>query len=123
VDLHSHSVRLNTSRYRLALKQRAGAGRSFDSRRPDAPTIRAEAAAGASELFHLTGSKAEEIDVLMTVDEEDVEKRQQALDCSVTYRETIEAHQDGSAGPGAISRARRCLRSTRRRTIRRSRAW
>jgi hypothetical protein len=26
----------------------------------------------------------------MTVDEEDVEKQQQALDCYVTYRETIE---------------------------------
>ena len=55
-----------------------------------APTIRAEEAAGASELFHLTGSKAEEIDVLTTVDEVDVEKQRQALDCYVTYRETIE---------------------------------
>jgi hypothetical protein len=43
-----------------------------------------------SELFHLTGSKAEDIDVKMTVDEVDVEKQQQALDCYVTYRETIE---------------------------------
>ena len=43
-----------------------------------------------SELFHLTGSKAEDIDVLTTVDEVDVEKQQQALDCYVTYRETIE---------------------------------
>ena len=51
-----------------------------------------------SELFHLTGSKAEDIDVVMTVDEIDVEKQRQALDCYVTYRETIEAHQDGSAG-------------------------
>ena len=53
-------------------------------------TIRAEEAAGASELFHLTGSKAEDIDVVMTVDEGDVEKQRQALDCYVTYRETIE---------------------------------
>ena len=53
-------------------------------------TIRAEAAAGASELFHLTGSKPEDIDVVMTVDEVDVEKQRQALDCYVTYRETIE---------------------------------
>jgi hypothetical protein len=52
-------------------------------------TIRAEEAAGASELFHLTGSKAEDIDVVMTVDEVDVEKQRQALDCYVTYRETI----------------------------------
>jgi hypothetical protein len=43
-----------------------------------------------SELFRLTGSKAEDIDVAVTVDEEDVEKQQQALDCHVTYRETIE---------------------------------
>jgi hypothetical protein len=53
-------------------------------------TVRAEEAAGASELFHLTGSKAEDIDVVMTVDEVDVERQRQALDCYVTYRETIE---------------------------------
>ena len=53
-------------------------------------TIRAEEAAGASELFHLTGSKAEDIDVVMTVDEVDVENQRQALDCYVTYAETIE---------------------------------
>ena len=53
-------------------------------------TIRAESAAQASELFHLTGSKAEDIDVVMTVDEVDVEKQQQALDCYVTYQTTIE---------------------------------
>ena len=53
-------------------------------------TIRAEEAAGASELFRLTGSKAEDIDVVMTVDEVDIERQQQALDCYVTYRETIE---------------------------------
>jgi LmbE family N-acetylglucosaminyl deacetylase len=43
-----------------------------------------------SELFHLTGSKAEDIDVVMTVGEVDVDKQQKALDCYVTYRETIE---------------------------------
>ena len=53
-------------------------------------TIRAEDADRASKLFHLTGSKTEDIDVVMTVDEVDVEKQQQALDCYVTYRETIE---------------------------------
>jgi hypothetical protein len=53
-------------------------------------TIRAEEAAKASELFHLTGSKAEDIDLVMTVDEADVDRQQQALDCYVTYRETIE---------------------------------
>jgi len=53
-------------------------------------TIRAEEAAGASELFHLTGSKAEDIDVVVTVDEIDVENQRRALDCHVTYAETIE---------------------------------
>jgi hypothetical protein len=43
-----------------------------------------------SELFHLTGSKAEDIDVVVTVDEVDVEAQRRALDCYVTYRETIE---------------------------------
>ena len=61
-------------------------------------TIRAEEAAGASGLFYLTGSKAEDIDVVMTVDEVDVEKQQQALDSYVTYQQTIEAHHDGAAG-------------------------
>ena len=53
-------------------------------------TTRAEEAAGASELFHLTGSKAEDFDVGITVDEVNVEKHRQALDGYVTYRETIE---------------------------------
>ena len=52
-------------------------------------TIREEGT-DQSELFHLTGSKAEDIDVEITVDDVDVEKQQQALDCYVTYRETIE---------------------------------
>jgi len=49
-----------------------------------------EEGTGQSELFHLTGSKAEDIDVVVTVDEVDVETQQQALDCYVTYAETIE---------------------------------
>jgi hypothetical protein len=53
-------------------------------------TIRAEEAAGTSELFHLTGAKAQDIDAVLTVDEADVENQQQALDCTVTYQETIE---------------------------------
>ena len=53
-------------------------------------TIRAEEAAGASELFHLTGSKDEDIDVVMMVDEVDVEAQRRALDCYVTYQATIE---------------------------------
>jgi len=46
-------------------------------------TIRAEEAAGASELFHLTGSKVEDIDAFLTIGQEGT---------------TIEAHQDGAAG-------------------------
>ena len=53
-------------------------------------TIPAEKAAGANELFHLTASRAEDIDVVMTVDEVDVEKQRRALDCYVTYQQTIE---------------------------------
>jgi hypothetical protein len=52
-------------------------------------TIREEGT-DQSELFHLTGSKAEDIDVVMTVDEVDVENQRQALDCYVTYQQTIE---------------------------------
>jgi hypothetical protein len=55
-----------------------------------APTIRAKEAAEASELFHLTCSKAEDIDVVLTVQEVDVEKQRRALDCYVTYQATIE---------------------------------
>ena len=46
-------------------------------------------------MSRLTGSKAEDVDVVMTVDEVDVEKQRQALDCSVTYRGMI-----GRAGAG-----------------------
>ena len=77
-------------------------------------TIRAEKAAGASELFHLTGSKAKDIDVVMTVDEIDVEKQRQALDCYATYQQTIE-----EAGARQNIPREGSLRSIRRRTIRR----
>jgi len=43
-----------------------------------------------SKLFHFTGSKAEDIDVVMTVDEVDVANQRRELDCYVTYQETIE---------------------------------
>ena len=36
--------------------------------------------------------------MVMTMDEVDVENQRRALDCRVTCRETIEAHQDGAAG-------------------------
>jgi hypothetical protein len=55
-----------------------------------APTIRAEEAAGASKRFHLTGSKPEDIDVVVPLDEADLEAMRRALDCYVTYAETIE---------------------------------
>jgi hypothetical protein len=45
-----------------------------------------------------TGSKAEEIDAVLALDEVDVENQRRASDCFVTYAETIEAHQDETAG-------------------------
>jgi hypothetical protein len=53
-------------------------------------TIRAEEAAEASELFHLTGSKAEDIDVVVPLEEADLEAMSRALDCYVTYAATVE---------------------------------
>ena len=49
-----------------------------------------EEAAAKSTHFHLTGSKAQDIDVVMIVDEVDVENQRRALDCYVTYAETVE---------------------------------
>jgi hypothetical protein len=49
-----------------------------------------EEGAAQSELFHLTGSKPQDIDVVVTVGEVDVENARRALDCYVTYAETIE---------------------------------
>jgi len=43
-----------------------------------------------SELFHLTSSKPQDIDVVMTVDKVDIENARWALDGTVTYAETIE---------------------------------
>jgi hypothetical protein len=50
-----------------------------------------EEEAARSEWVDLTGSKAEDIDVLTTVDEVDVEAMRRALDCYLTYAEAIEA--------------------------------
>ena len=41
-------------------------------------------------FFHLTGSKAEAIDAVVTVDEVDLETNRRVLDCYVTYQQTIE---------------------------------
>jgi len=49
-----------------------------------------EEEAAQFEWVHLTGATAEDIDVLTTVDEDDVEAMRRALDCYVTYAETIE---------------------------------
>jgi LmbE family N-acetylglucosaminyl deacetylase len=49
-----------------------------------------EEEAGEFDFFHLTGSKAEDIDVVLNVDEIDIEANHRALDCYVTYQETIE---------------------------------
>ena len=46
--------------------------------------------------LHLTGSKPEEIDAVVTVDEADLEAMRRAVDCYVTCAATIEAHRDGT---------------------------
>jgi LmbE family N-acetylglucosaminyl deacetylase len=52
-------------------------------------TLTEEQAAKASGTHHLSGSKTEDIDCIMTVDDEDMEAFRRALDCYVTYREMI----------------------------------
>ena len=83
--------------HRLAVSHRAVVKRAYVELRERTPYLKrlsfwtiTEEGTEQSERFHLTGSKAEDIDVVMTVDEVDVEKQRQALDCYVTYRETIE---------------------------------
>jgi hypothetical protein len=49
-----------------------------------------EEEAAQFEWVHLTGSKPEDIDVVVTLDEDDLEVMQRALDCYVTYAATIE---------------------------------
>ena len=46
--------------------------------------------AAKGELFHLNGSKSEEIDCAVDVYDIDLEKCFHALDCYVTFQETIE---------------------------------
>ena len=43
-----------------------------------------------SPMFRLNGSKPEDIDCLMAVEDEDIEAVQRALDCYTTFLETIE---------------------------------
>jgi hypothetical protein len=49
-----------------------------------------EKEAAEFDFFHLTGSKPQDIDAVLTVDEVDVETNHRALDCYVSYKETIE---------------------------------
>jgi hypothetical protein len=56
------------------------------------------------EWVHLTGSKPEDIDVVVPLDEVDLEAMRRALDCYVTYAATIDAHQDGTGIKRNISR-------------------
>ncbi len=50
-----------------------------------------EEEAARQKHFHISGSKDEEIDCVVEVDDEDIETEQKALDCYVTFKETIEA--------------------------------
>lgn len=61
-----------------------------DLRRLAFQTISEREAAGATH-FRLSGSRQEEIDCVMSVEDEDVQRSASALDCYETYRETIEA--------------------------------
>lgn len=53
-------------------------------------TITEDDAEKMSGPFHLSGSTDGEIDCIVTVDDVDVERARRALDCYVTFRETIE---------------------------------
>ncbi|MDZ4711678.1 MAG: PIG-L family deacetylase [bacterium] len=50
-----------------------------------------EEAAAKQKHFHLSGTKDEEIACVYEVDEIDIENTRKALDCYVTFKETIEA--------------------------------
>jgi N-acetylglucosamine malate deacetylase 2 len=52
-------------------------------------TLREEDAKKFSVMFHLNGSKPEEIDCVVTVGDEDIQKAHEALDCYETFKETI----------------------------------
>jgi N-acetylglucosamine malate deacetylase 2 len=53
-------------------------------------TLKEEDAKAFSTLFHLSGSKDDEIDCIITPDEEDIRKAQESLDCYETFRDTID---------------------------------
>lgn len=49
-----------------------------------------EEAAALQKHFHISGSKQEEIDCEYKVDEEDLNNTRKALDCYITFKETID---------------------------------
>mgnify|MGYP002750263177 CR=1 FL=1 len=49
-----------------------------------------EESAARSQHFHLSGSKPEEIDCIVEVEDQDIERNHKALDCYITFQETIE---------------------------------
>jgi N-acetylglucosamine malate deacetylase 2 len=53
-------------------------------------TLKEDDAKKFSVMFNLNGSKDEEIDCIVTVDDEDIKKANLALDCYETFKETIE---------------------------------
>jgi LmbE family N-acetylglucosaminyl deacetylase len=71
--------------------------RVFEELRESMPGLRrlafhtmTEEDAARAELFPLSGSSPEEIDCIVTVDDNDIETSHRALDCYVTFKETIE---------------------------------
>lgn len=50
-----------------------------------------EEAAEKGKLFNLQGTPADQLDAVIEVEPEDIEAQKAALDCYVTYKETIEA--------------------------------
>ena len=62
-----------------------------------------EESAKQSQHFHLSGSKPEEIDCVVEVEEQDIARCHQALDCYVTFQETVEkSGVKNHIGPRAV---------------------
>jgi LmbE family N-acetylglucosaminyl deacetylase len=64
--------------------------RSGAARRLAMCTLTADQAERATTVFPLSSSSADEIDCLIPVEEQDLEACRRALDCYVSFRETIE---------------------------------
>lgn len=61
-----------------------------------------EERAAENTVFHLNGSKPDEIDCVFPVDPVDVENARRALDCYVTYQEVIRATEVGERIPPQV---------------------